>query len=364
MKRQSDNIRTELLQDMAAWRALAPSWDRLLARSAADTIFLTQDWLSSWLEEFSAQNRTLFVIAVLRGDELIGAAPWMLRSVSAAGRRTRQIESMGLPESGADYLDIISLRGWEGTVARAIYDFLFQGSTNTWDTACLRDIPADSLTLMHFLEHVRRDGKYVSITEGSYCPGMRLPQTSEDLFSGLTPNRRQQWRRHLRLLEKQGEVAFASSFGADAGKAAATFFSLYRKNYALHGLERFLGRFSRTERGASSIQVDLLTVKQVPVAGLYHLAHHDTQHMYLMAVDKTVNQKVSLGNILLGFALQEAISQGRKAYDFLKGTEEYKFHWSDGGRRALDLFFCRKSAASLVPVIGKSVKDIARVLIR
>lgn len=53
------------------------------------------------------------------------------------------------------------------------------------------------------------------------------------------------------------------------------------------------------------VQIDMLTVKDLAVAGLLRVTYGSTLAMYSMVVDKEYNPKVSLGNYLVGKSIQQ-----------------------------------------------------------
>ena len=189
---------------------LAESWNDLLLRSQSNTIFLTWEWQFSWAECFLNSARKLFILTIHRGNELVGIVPWYIHKLEYLGLPLKQIEFLGARETDSDYLDVIIKRGIEKEVTLSIYDFLFSKVSSRWDCFMLRDIPADSLFLLHFLTKIEADGKYAEITQSSFCPIVKLPRTTDDYLLGLSPNRRQQFKRHLRVLNRENHIEHRS----------------------------------------------------------------------------------------------------------------------------------------------------------
>jgi CelD/BcsL family acetyltransferase involved in cellulose biosynthesis len=127
-----------------------------------------------------------------------------------------------------------------------------------------------------------------------------------------------------------------------------------------HFLQRFLTRAS----GTDWVQVDLLTIDNKPVAGLFHLRYGATLFQYLMAADKTVCPKTSVGNILIGLCLLNAIAANVGEYDTLRGSEDYKFRWATGGRRSLNVRLYQRRLPVLLLVGLKALKALLKVLLR
>ena len=59
-----------------------------------------------------------------------------------------------------------------------------------------------------------------------------------------------------------------------------------------------------------------------------------------------------------------AIESGFSEYDFLNGTEPYKFHWAEGGRSSLNLFYYQKKIGPLILAMVKFLKYTAKIMMR
>ena len=80
----------ELIRDLNGFRAIQDQWEELLANSRSDNVFLTFEWLDSWLTVFSDQTE-LYLVLQWDGSTLGGAAPLVL------GRSGRLTFSFGRP---------------------------------------------------------------------------------------------------------------------------------------------------------------------------------------------------------------------------------------------------------------------------
>jgi CelD/BcsL family acetyltransferase involved in cellulose biosynthesis len=354
----------ERFNDEVLWRR---RWTDLLDDSRSSTVFLTWEWLSSWVEAFGDQTWEPFVLAVHRGKELVGLAPWGIRPRRFGPTAVRQVEALGAPEAGSDYLDVIARRGREREVASCLYEFLFREPASRWDTLLLRDIPADSLVLAHVLERLEEAGKFFSVRPGAVCPVLTLPATEAAFMAGLSANRRQQLLRHRRLLEREGAVEHVIVPISPGEGGLERFFALYGKarNGTHDGrLLPFLQCYVTRSDGEPRVQVDYLTVAGRDAAALLLLRHEDALLMYLVAVDRTCSHRVSLGHLLIGSSLGGAIASGISTFDFLKGNEAYKFHWARGARRSLELRCYQRRAVPVLAAVTASVREIGKLLLR
>jgi CelD/BcsL family acetyltransferase involved in cellulose biosynthesis len=363
-----DQCRITLFDSIPKLVEIAPIWNELLKQSLANTIFLTWDWVYTWSKYFLDSSRKLFVLAVYKKEELIGLAPWCIRIKRNSLLPIRQIEFLGTPETGSDYLDVFIKKGKERDVALSIYHFLFGEGATFWDSVLLQDIPSNSLFLLYLMEQVRKDGKYGAIQEGAFCPIVTLPQSWDDFLKGLSSNRREQFRRHYRLLQRSGKVKHETFIlGMDAEQSLDRFISVYGTSWGIKQDNRFFSHLKEfvTKCSLTSLtQIDFLSVDGRDVSAFLHFRFDTKLLMYLMAVDKAFNKNISIGNIFVALCIEKAISDGFELYDFLKGSEDYKFHWSNGSRRSLAITLFQKRFSSFATQLITMLKDTARIIIR
>lgn len=359
------DYRATIIDDLNDWELIRKHWNDLLEKSASNNVFLTWEWLYSWAEYFLNDQRKLFIVVVYEGEAIVGIAPWYLRKITKGICSIRQIEFIGTPEAGSDYLDVPIKRGREKEVTRFLYDFLIEEAATRWDLMRLDDIPSNSLFMLHLLNRIRENGKYVSISEASFCPVAELPGTEEEYFAGLSSKRGQRLRQDLRTLNKQIAVDHVTFSSDNPGLPLKDFIVLYSEKSGRSGddLHRLLRKFV-DRRGAESIQIDFLAAGDSYVGGLLHLRYQDTLYLYLMAIDKTFNPKVSIGNLLVGLSICNAIRSGITCYDFLKGDEEYKFHWSNYGRRSSSILFAQRKLIPVCFTLAEIAKSAAKLVLR
>ena len=341
------------------------SWNDLLKNSSVNNVFLTWEWIKAWSELFMTDQRELFVLIVCEGDSILAIAPWYLRRVQTGLWTIREIEPIGTPEAGSDYLDVIVKKGKEKEVARFLYGYLLGDASDRWQRLRLHDVPNNSLFLLHFLNRIKEDGKYAEVGYASYCPFSILPATEEEFFSGLSPRRGQRFRQDLRTLQKQDTVEHLTFSSKDLDAPMEDFFRLYKEKWGSQGdvLFLLLRRFVEL-MGEDTVQIDFLVAGGSKVGGLLHLKYGNTLYMYLMAIDKTYNSKVSIGNLLVGLCLNNAIRSGVACYDFLKGEEDYKFHWANSGQRSATVLFSQRKLAPVCMTLVDMAKSAAKLVLR
>ncbi len=362
----SGKYKITVIDSLEQWEKIGREWNEVLCQSASNSIFLTWEWLYTWAECFPDEKRRLFILLVYMNNELVGIAPWCIRHAQLGFIHLRQIEFLGTLGASSDYLDVFSKKGREREVAVEIYQFLLGEVSSAWDSLMLEDVPSNSLFLLHFADKVEEDGKYVEITRGAFCPYVSLPESTDDLMATLSQNRRHQYRRDLKILQSPNNVLHQSFVGKQIEPVLDDFVSFFsdKKGYSNDSFFSFLKKFALKSVENRWVQIDMLMSDTSKIACFYQLRYQDSVFGYLMVTDKSFNPKLSVGNILLGLCLEKAISEKISIYDFLRGTEAYKFHWTNQGKSSLNLFLCQRKIPALLTVTGKFLKYLAKCTLK
>ena len=77
---------------------------------------------------------------------------------------------------------------------------------------------------------------------------------------------------------------------------------------------------------AGALRMHAMRIDGRIVAVFYGFAHHDTVYYYLSGQDPEL-EKLSIGTVMVAHAIEQAVRDGAKTFDFLRGAEEYKYAW-------------------------------------
>lgn len=367
MKIMESALSVQLVESLEGLYELVGEWNELLCASQSNTIFLTWHWQTCWAKCFVGEHRRLFVACVRRGKELVAIAPWYIETSLPRLLSVRSVRFIGAPESGSDYLDVIIQKGQEKIAAQVLYDFLFGVGRQYWDELRLLDVPAESLFLLHFMNCMEKQGKYVDLGRSGYLPQTFLPVNADDFLNALSANRRYKYRYDVRRLGQEGAVDHTTYSGDCIASGFERFFPLYNEKSGYKdgpNLQRFLEILCLNSDSRKWIQIDILSVGGVDVSGLLHLRYGQNLALLKMVVDKAFNRKTSIGNVLVGMCINRAIGEGITCYDFLKGDEDYKFHWARTGRVTLSVTMRQRRMMTIFITATRLAKDFGKMLLR
>jgi CelD/BcsL family acetyltransferase involved in cellulose biosynthesis len=164
---------------------------------------------------------------------------------------------------------------------------------------------------------------------------VRLPETWDAYLAGLSQGRRRKLRVAERRLAEAGEVRVSR---ADASTVHEILDALADLHAARWRDRRQPGVLSDANVRAfhhdaaeglarrGVLRLLCLSLAGRPVAVLYGFARGDRWYSYLDGFDPALAD-MSPGTVLVAHAMQQAIGDGQRAFDFLRGREAYKYAW-------------------------------------
>src|SRR5690625_2497024 len=324
----------EKIETLEQLEAMRDEWDDLLRHSNSDNIFLTWEWACTWWRYLSAR-RKLSVLTVWDGSRLVAIAPLALEPTKTRRLRPfRCMEFIGMGTVSTDYTDLIVRTGKENVALEALTGYLDQDRI----MLDLKGVRKGSKTTPALASRLSQNGWEIRTTVTDICPLARLKGHSwESYLSSLGRSHRQNLRRRMRYICRN----FTSSFEeakteGQRQKFMEDFLSLHHKRWITRqgsnafnseSVTRFHEEFSRLALQRGWLRLFLLQLDDRPAAAIYGFDYRNTFYYYQAGFDPEF-AKLSVGLVALGYSLRHAIREGLQAYDFLRGSEHYKFLWA------------------------------------
>jgi len=326
--RTGSRMRLQLHQDPADLMNLKNEWNDLLGGSATNTLFQTWDWNQLWWKHFGTSGG-LFLLSVRdAGRNLAGIAPFFRYST---GDNQKHVQFIGGTEL-SDYLDFIVYQGKESSFYSAVIDFL-SAQPELWDVIDLHCIPADSPTLEGLRRSCQQKGFRGNLSVEDVCPRTQLPQSWSEFLLGMRQKDRHEIKRKIGKIQREAE-----DYGYDATTRACfsedieSFLELHRKSDATKMAfmnakrEAFFREMAWTFLQAGWLELSFLHANRRKLAGLLNFRYKDTVYVYNSGYDPEFRHW-SPGWVLISQSIQDAIEKGMKDYDFMRGSESYKYRF-------------------------------------
>lgn len=354
---------------------LSDEWTRLLARTPSNQIFLTWEWLNTWARHYLHLRRsTLFVLVVCDEDCVVGIAPLLIRRTREYGVPVRRVEFLGTEEVCSSYLDVIVQDDKRQPVLAKIYEYLYGDARGLWDVWCLAEVPAESATVDILYGMVQEDGRVIEVVGQTCCPQITLAGSEEDFLHGISANARYNLRRKRARLEKQGQAVYScSSLSGDVQKDMDAFIQLHQMRWEQKGAGGSFQsrRFAEFHKEVSDVfsrrgwvHLDFLALDGEKVAGIYGYTYNGRYSFYLPGFNQHIAPQASPGTLLLYECVVQAIRDGCKGFDLLRGPADYKMAWANGLRRSLTLKLYNRTIRAAASKLLENGKGILKVLVR
>jgi CelD/BcsL family acetyltransferase involved in cellulose biosynthesis len=304
--------------------ALAGEWNDLLHRSAIDTLFLTREWQRTW---WGALGEGDLRVLAMRDDAgaLIGIAPLFFTADELNGT---QVALVGCREV-SDYLDFIFAREHEAACYQALVDYLGRPDCPAWHHLALCNIPEPSPTLTRLVDLAQACGWRVEKRFEDVSPIIQLPGTFEAYLATLDGKERRELQRKLRRAGNEVTITYATD-PAMLDRDMDDFIRLMvasmpgKATFMTPRMERFFHAIARAMFDAGWLQLSFLEVREERAATYMNYVYDNTVLVYNSGLDPMKYAHLSPGQVLLGRLIEQAIVDGRRAFDFLQGNEEYK----------------------------------------
>jgi CelD/BcsL family acetyltransferase involved in cellulose biosynthesis len=328
-------MKVECLGDSESLEELKDKWNELLFSSEQNCIFFAHEWISSWWKCFSEDNSLEILVFKDEGGSLAGIAPFMTKggldksSPYNKGRILRFIAS----EEVSDYCDFITLDGRREEFYENLLSYL---KTNYSDIKKieLMNLQSSSPTLNFLPGFAPKYGYSSSCSESEVAPLLELPSSYEDYMKGLSKKCRHELRRKLRRMESlEGVKVTRITDTKELQSSLETFIALHKEGspskqrfWEKKGMPAFFLEVASRFSLQKWVELNFLYHEDRIMAALLNFSYSNQIYFYNVAFSKDF-ARYSPGLFLFNHCIKQAISEGKRKVDFLRGREKYKYYF-------------------------------------
>jgi hypothetical protein len=229
-----------------------------------------------------------------------------------------------------DYLDLTAEPKYNAECARLALQWLWL-HRDRWDLCDWQDLRADSALLTaRFGEFEATSVPYLDGTAAHI--GADFERYAETLPHGLSRTIRVGTRR----LERAGELRFETLRADHDASALQALFRLHEERWRERGgphsmmdsksTQAFLINATRALSARGMLRLYIMHFRGEPAAMIYGVLDRGRLYGYITGMDPEL-ARYSPGSLLLNYAIRDAIEDGARTWDFLRGEEAYKFQW-------------------------------------
>jgi CelD/BcsL family acetyltransferase involved in cellulose biosynthesis len=321
---------------------LAPEWNALLEKTATHVPFMRFEYLKLWWETRGGgewPDAELFLITAQQDDRLMGAAP-LFYTPDWQGRPALLL--VGSIEI-SDYLDLLVRPDDLPDFLAALLPFLKDGGLPEWKTLDLYNILDDSPSIPALKQAVEEIGWTCQSEKLQHSPYIPLPGDWDAYLANIDKKQRHEIRRKLR--RAQSALVPIDWYIVKDGEALdqhiTDFMALMRMDpdkdkFLSPPMEEHMRKAAHFAAGVDSLNLAFLEIDGKKAAGYMSFDFLNRLWVYNSGINWSDYSEYSPGWVLLAYLLQWANEEGREAFDFMRGDEEYKYRFG-----AVDRFVMR-----------------------
>jgi len=343
----SSNISCEtvIVRNWDEFMQLAGEWNDLLRKSRADSVFLTWEWIWSWIEATERSHAPYAVVVRSKKGALLGVAPFYVSEYRLMGLiPCRILRVMADYPTGSEYPSWIVHRDHESSVQQLIAERLWE-MRQQWDAIWMPNLAA--WTGIHErLQHTCREVGLHCSDRTAWFSYTDLPGDTDEFLGGLSANMRSTLRRQLKKISSRPDVTIDRCMEDDRlAEFLQALFDLHYRRWSTKG-EQGVFRRKPTER----LFYEIFTLPALKAGWLRLYALRDSERIRAVQIGYVYNNVFHLlqegfdpeyfdgaGNVLRYRVMEACIQEGIASYDFLGGVSEHKRRWRAIERKGCDL---------------------------
>jgi CelD/BcsL family acetyltransferase involved in cellulose biosynthesis len=357
-------VAVRVLEAEAEFASLEGAWERLQAGAAVTSVFATFEWQYLWWKAYGG-GRPLRLLVATSDGEVVGILPLYVGTERVARWPVRLLRFVGTGgDTSPDDLGPVLAAGREVEIARALAAAVL--SLRGWDVLDLQDMEPGSGFAVEMARAARRGRLPCRTGRAERIAYVALPESWDRWLMSLHRDRRYRVKKMRRdLLAAHPDARFfAWTDAATLDVGVDRLIELHHKRWEgtgrPHGFSstEYVG-FHRAvmaaclERGR--LRLFCLELGGEIAAILYMYRFRDAIYLMQTGFDPE-HAQLKPGLVLLGWVIEQAIQEGLRAVDFLKGEHRYKDELASDERETTYL-----TALRMTP--GAAVFGVRRLLL-
>lgn len=307
------------------------------------SVFLEKQWFDCWLKNLGGKNGTM--LAALRDGGV-------LHGLAALDSQWSSVK--GIP--------LMRTLGFCGGIETTYRDFLYRTehaeedvvglmdgiARQKWSLLQLWNFRGDSPTVEIIKSWCRRRGYPVSEPEGIAAPYITLPGSYGEYLGTLKPSARHNLSRRRNKLLRERKAGFKAD-RSPSPESIESFMDMHQRKWNSQGQPGVFDKpgvrgFYREMMGLLSQQGRLwmysIEAGGKTIAMSAKFLYGKTAHSFLGGWDPDFRD-YGPGNLIEAYAIEDAIGQGMKEFDFSIGDYPYKYEFGCAPRRNRNLMVFR-----------------------
>jgi CelD/BcsL family acetyltransferase involved in cellulose biosynthesis len=368
----SDRVELSILQSANELVELKADWDRLASAQRRDGMFRGYPWNVLWLKHIDPRAIPHVLKMRSGSGEVVGIVPFCRQTYKSYLFRLKSLGFTGREVTCGDFLDVLAAPGYEDQVLSCMLDYL-EHALAQYDLVVIGECLRGSHTATRLDEWVRRNRLQARWQEDRLAPYIELPSSFDEYRRSLSRNTRTNLRRRKRqLLTEHGCTLKRLRGPSEVLPQLQHLFRLHGARWRSVGQEGvfshpgfrdLLRAFISEAYPQTQTDLYLICAKDNPVAAILFFRWGKTTIYYQGGWDPASPEaRLSPSLVLFGQAIADAIADGARHFEFLRGDETFKAKFTTTARRTATLLVSSGGMKPRSYLLGLQLKDRGKAL--
>ena len=349
-------LEIECVETVQRFSALREQWLQLAEAAATASIFTRWDWQFLWWQFYGGRQPLKILVAWAAG-QMVGVAPLYVQTQLVAGViRIRMLRWIGTGgDTAPDDLDPLLHPAFAAQAVARLVDCLLD-SVAAWDILMASDLAEDSAFRAALTRGAADRGLLFSESVSANISYAPLPARWTDYLDTLSTKRKSSMRYARKRFESLDGARFfvwedKGSLDIAIDRLIEMHHLRWENRSDSHAFSSDRYRAFHRELmhaclGAGCLRLYCLQAEGRIIAMYYCYRFRRGIFHFQSGFDPSF-AAYSPGVVLLGYALEHAISEGDTVFDMLRGEYEYKSKWGAGSRTTHGVMAHRPGMASI-----------------
>lgn len=320
--------------------SLRDEWQNLLARTKADPLFLSWDWMNAWWQTFRQNHYELLLLGVYEGSNLMCIAPlYIYDKASKFGFKKRRVTSIGSNtefSSGfrSEYMEFLADPSQDTALVNSIFSWLTREIA--FDDLYLPDLVIGSTT-HRCTQKLTEQKLYVRLQLASQTYGIKTEGSFDDYIKNLGKNSRLQVFNRRKVLEASGNLIIepvdSTNFTEILDSLGEFHLQRWQEQLEYDVHKKFVIHLCQNnEINVSGIKASR---DNILLGCTFDIDCGEKCYNFQLGFADNVDKKVSMGSLALGYGMERCFTESRlKYYDLMAGqgkNSNYKTRFAEPG---------------------------------
>ncbi len=294
------------------------NWQKLLAKSNVDQLFLSWRWLASWWHNWSLKSiDSICILAAYEREQLVGIAPLYLTKSHYLkgifqGERLQFIGTRLNCHTGisTEYLDFICEASQDHTICQALLSEVY--SNLNWSEFILNLIKTPSILYKLNNKHKTLSRARVRTLNTRKAYSVNTTDNYQAYLKQLGKNTRLRLYNRRKVLASLGDVQLETKQLTEDCDIFSIFNSFAAKRWSHEGISKadIKAFISGIQPYDDAVKQELfssvLSVNGLPISAIINVFCYNKIYNIQLCYEENFNKKISLGTLHIGYAIERA----------------------------------------------------------